>query len=144
MSNELKRLNIAVIVVGFSILMILFFASSDVRAFIDKTNYTDSGLISSGKDKYYSFTEGKYGAAYSINVNSSMPLDIYVVPSLKQYDFFKKQDSFNMYGGCEAYQVKFFSTTCHVGNYIGIILSNQAGSGFTNTTAQFAIKIKEL
>jgi len=133
-----------VTVVGFSILMILIFASSDVRALIDKTDYVDSGSISVGKDKYYSFTEGKYGATYSINVNSSMPLDIHVVPSLKQYNFFSTKDSFNVYGGCEAYQVKFFSTTCHVGNYIGIILFNQAGSGFANTTAQFTVKIKEL
>jgi len=131
-------------VVGFSIMMILIFVSSDVRAFIDKTNYTDAGSISAGKDKYYSFTEGKYGATYSINVNSSMPLDIHVVPSLKQYNFFSTKDSFNEFEGCQAYQTKSFSATCHVGNYIGIILFNQAGSGFANTTAQFTIKIKEL
>ena len=144
MNSELKRLNIVMIVVGFSITMILIFVSSDVRALIDKTDYVDSGSISAGKDKYFSFTEGKYGAVYSINVNSSMPLNIYVVPSLKQYNFFSNDDSFNMYEGCQDYQTKSFSTTCHVGNYIGIILSNPAGSGFANTTAQFTVKIKEL
>src|SRR5207245_3171554 len=123
---------------------ILIFVSNDVRALIDKTDYADSGSISAGKDKYYSFTEGKYGAAYSIKVNSSMPLDIHIVPSLKQYNFFSIKDSFNVYEGCQAYQAKSFSTTCHVGNYIGIILFNPARTGFANTTAQFTVKIKEL
>ena len=129
--------------VGVVITVILIFGSPDVRAVLDKTNYKDNGIISTNEVKYYSFTEGKYGAKYYLEVNSTSPLDIYVIPSEKQYKFFTKGDSFNYFEGCQGYDTKFFTTRCDVGNYMGIILYNPSAYGHGGA-AHFSLKIKEI
>jgi len=131
------------VAVGAALTILLFFASPDVTALLDKTNYKDNGIISANATKYYSFTEGKYGAKYYLEVNSSSPLNIYLIPSEKQYHLFSKGESFNYFQGCQGSDTKFFTTTCNVGNYIGIILENPTYHGHGGT-AQFSIKIKEI
>jgi len=121
----------------------MIFASPDVRAVLDKTNYQGNGTITANGVEYYSFTEGKYGAKYYIEVNSTSPLNIYVIPSEKQLEFFKKGESFNYFEGCQGGYTKFFTTTCNVGNYIGIILYNPTDPEHI-VTSQFSIKIREL
>jgi hypothetical protein len=139
----LKWSYILTIGVGVAITIMLIFTDPDVRDVLDKTNYNDNGTISSNGVEYYSFTEGKYGAKYYIEVNSTNPLDVYVIPSEKQFEFFKKGESFNYFDGCQGENTKFFTITCNVGNYIGIILYNPNNLGHDEIT-KFSIKIREI
>ena len=128
--------------IGVAITVMIIFASPDVRAVLDKTDYKGKGSIPANGIEYYSFTEGKYGAKYHIEVNSTNPLNIYVIPSEKQFEFFKKGESFNYFDGCQGGNTKFFMTTCNVGSYIGIILYYPTDPGY-NGTSNFSIKIQE-
>ena len=107
------------------------------------TDIEESEVIPDGWSRFYPVCTKNSVALYSIDVTSSEPLNIYVVPSRQDYELFSKDQTFSNYANCRGNEVEFYTRTCTVSKGGGIILNNPTTFGL-GSDAKFTIKVEEI
>ena len=90
----------------------------------------------------YSVCTKQDSAEYVIKVNSDEELNIYVVPSIEDYESFKEGEEFSYFQDCKGEGVRFYKKTCGVSSGSIIILENPYGS--SQDYSEYEIEVREV
>ena len=102
----------------------------------------ETDTLSDGWTSWYRVCTKRSTTSYYFEVTSTEPLDIYVMPSIQDYELYINGQTYNYYSECQNNQVNIFKKTCDVNMGSIIILHNPTILGI-GETAQYNIKAKE-
>jgi len=107
-----------------------------------ETDIEEEDALPSDLAHFYPICTKNNVTAYTFEVTSTEPLDIYIVPSKQDYELLTKRQEFESYPNCNEKNVKFYQKTCTITKESGIVLTNSQSSN-QKGYAQYKIKIKE-
>lgn len=104
--------------------------------------YTDTVLLKRKSNWYYggdgrNLSDSFDSLTFSYNISSTRPIDIYLVPSIKDFHSFTNETTFNHFTSCQQTTIKKTNDSCTMKTYGGIILSN---TGFRSASVTVEIE----
>ena len=102
----------------------------------------EEDILPDGWTRFYPVCTKNSVASYTFEITSNEPLDIYVVPSKQDYEFFTKGQQSTNYPKCQEMGTNFYQKTCTIESGSGVILKNPSEL-IGGNAAQFKIKVKE-
>ena len=108
-----------------------------------KIDIEETEIIPDGSLRFYPICTRNDIAEYSFEVSSTEPLDIYVVPSIDDFNKFKEKEAFSRYVDCSQKGVELYEKECTIESGSGIILYNPSLLGL-GPDARFNLEVREL
>ncbi|MEM3074867.1 MAG: matrixin family metalloprotease [Candidatus Pacearchaeota archaeon] len=104
-----------------------------------KIDVEENNVLPERYTQYYPFCGVEEVNEYSIEINSNLPTNIYIVKSKEEYESFLNGEEFYHYPTCHESETESYSKKCKVYYGSGVIIEN-----INPNPVQYSIKIKEI
>lgn len=112
-----------------------------------KTKYEvdveETEVLPDGWYRFYPTCTREDVSEYLFEVTSDKSLNVYIVPSIEEFNKLEAGEEFNHYIECSKEKITHYKDSCVIGSGAGIILENPTLFGL-GSPAQFTITIKEI
>jgi len=119
---------------------------NDLMYFETLTKYNidinEEDILHDGWYRGYPICTKRDVSEYNIKINSDEELNIYVVPSMEDYEKLTEDKKFSHYQDCEGEEIESYKKTCAISYGSIIVLENP--SNLLGDYAQFEIEVKEI